>query len=94
MTGDFTSAVRMAVNHDGDSDTTGSLVGQLVGPALGEERFRRIGCEAWNYGKRLRRLLRTSRFLNWELDGLGTSPMRSGSAIQAGSLPSKKAPHT
>jgi ADP-ribosyl-[dinitrogen reductase] hydrolase len=28
---DFVTAVRMAVNHSGDSDTTGSLVGQLLG---------------------------------------------------------------
>lgn len=35
--GDFASAVRTAVNHGGDSDTTGSLVGQLMGAALGEE---------------------------------------------------------
>ena len=34
---DFATAVRMAVNHDGDSDTTGSLVGQLMGAALGED---------------------------------------------------------
>ena len=27
----------MAVNHDGDSDTAGSLVGQLMGTALGED---------------------------------------------------------
>ena len=35
-TSDFASAVCMAVNHDGDSDTTGSLAGQLTGAALGE----------------------------------------------------------
>lgn len=33
---DFDSAVRMAVNHDGDSDTTGALVGQLLGARDGE----------------------------------------------------------
>ena len=33
---DFSSGVRMAVNHDGDSDTTGSLVGQLLGAIHGE----------------------------------------------------------
>lgn len=33
---DFASGVRMAVNHDGDSDTTGSLVGQLLGAMYGE----------------------------------------------------------
>ena len=34
---DFGSAVLMAVNHDGDSDTTGSLVGQLWGASHGEQ---------------------------------------------------------
>ena len=33
---DFESAVCMAVNHDGDSDTTGALVGQLLGARDGE----------------------------------------------------------
>lgn len=32
---DFESAIIMAVNHDGDSDTTGSLVGHLLGATLG-----------------------------------------------------------
>lgn len=33
---DFVTGVRIAVNHDGDSDTTGSLVGQLLGVRDGE----------------------------------------------------------
>lgn len=37
MSDDFASGVRMAVNHDGDSDTTGSLVGQMLGAMHGEE---------------------------------------------------------
>lgn len=32
----FREGVLMAVNHDGDSDTTGSLVGQLLGAMQGE----------------------------------------------------------
>jgi ADP-ribosyl-[dinitrogen reductase] hydrolase len=32
----FVAGVRMSVNHDGDSDTTGSLVGQLLGAIYGE----------------------------------------------------------
>ena len=36
ITRDFATGVRMAVNHDGDSDTTGSLVGQLLGAMHGE----------------------------------------------------------
>lgn len=34
---DFEGAVRLAVNHSGDSDSTGSICGQLVGTALGVE---------------------------------------------------------
>jgi ADP-ribosylglycohydrolase len=35
--GDFESGVRLAVNHSGDSDSTGSLAGQLLGIVHGEE---------------------------------------------------------
>lgn len=34
---DFTNGVLAAVNHSGDSDTTGSMVGQLLGVCLGIE---------------------------------------------------------
>jgi len=34
---DFTDGVRLAVNHSGDSDSTGSIVGNILGAALGEE---------------------------------------------------------
>ena len=34
---DFESALRLAVNHGGDSDSTGSLTGNLLGAALGED---------------------------------------------------------
>jgi ADP-ribosylglycohydrolase len=34
---DFRSAVLLAVNHDGDSDSTGAICGNLVGAALGAE---------------------------------------------------------
>lgn len=33
----FEHGVRLAVNHSGDSDSTGSLVGQLLGTAWGQE---------------------------------------------------------
>ena len=36
ISNDFASGVRMAVNHNGDSDTTGSMVGQLLGATYGE----------------------------------------------------------
>lgn len=32
---DFASAVLLAVNHDGDSDSTGSITGQLLGAMWG-----------------------------------------------------------
>jgi len=32
---DFVSGVVLAVNHDGDSDSTGSICGNLLGTALG-----------------------------------------------------------
>ncbi|HTS97712.1 MAG TPA: ADP-ribosylglycohydrolase family protein [Streptosporangiaceae bacterium] len=35
--GDFRSAVLLAVNHDGDSDSTGAICGNLVGALLGAE---------------------------------------------------------
>lgn len=35
--GDFESGVRMAVNHDGDSDSTGSICGNLLGTIVGYE---------------------------------------------------------
>ena len=34
---DFASGVRLAVNHSGDSDSTGSIAGNLLGTALGVE---------------------------------------------------------
>ena len=34
---DFARGVRIAVNHSGDSDSTGSITGQLLGMALGED---------------------------------------------------------
>ena len=35
--GGFRSAVLLAVNHDGDSDSTGAVCGNLVGALLGAE---------------------------------------------------------
>lgn len=34
---DFAAGVRLAVNHSGDSDSTGSIAGQLLGAMLGED---------------------------------------------------------
>ena len=41
LTLDFETGVCMAVNHDGDSDTTGLLVGQLLGAQCGLENLPR-----------------------------------------------------
>ncbi|HVS13715.1 MAG TPA: ADP-ribosylglycohydrolase family protein, partial [Thermoanaerobaculia bacterium] len=35
--GDVAAALRLAVNHSGDSDSTGAICGNLLGAALGEE---------------------------------------------------------
>jgi ADP-ribosylglycohydrolase len=32
-------ALRLAVNHDGDSDSTGAITGNLIGISLGTERI-------------------------------------------------------
>ena len=34
---DFTRGVRLAVNHSGDSDSTGSITGNILGAILGKE---------------------------------------------------------
>ena len=34
--GDFARGVRLAVNHSGDSDSTGSIAGNILGALLGE----------------------------------------------------------
>jgi len=66
---DFESAVRMAVNHDGDSDTTGSLVGQVLGMILGEGAIP----DRWLRDLELRETIADvatdlAGFLRWELD--------------------------
>ena len=38
---DFSSCLAAAVNHDGDSDSTGAIAGNLLGARLGYERIRR-----------------------------------------------------
>jgi ADP-ribosylglycohydrolase len=68
-TRDFATAVRMAVNHDGDSDTTGSLVGQLLGARLGEAAIP----TRWLDDLELRETIETladdlASFLTWNLD--------------------------
>ena len=36
---DFQNAIRMAVNHDGDSDSTGAILGNIMGAHLGMEKL-------------------------------------------------------
>ncbi len=36
---DFASAIRMSVNHDGDSDSTGSITGNILGAVLGSHKI-------------------------------------------------------
>jgi ADP-ribosyl-[dinitrogen reductase] hydrolase len=37
--GDFARGVRLAVNHSGDSDSTGSITGNILGAYLGKEKI-------------------------------------------------------
>jgi ADP-ribosylglycohydrolase len=67
---DFDSATRMAVNHDGDSDTTGALVGQLLGARDGEG----VLPERWLRDLELRDQITAMAddlvaFPTWDLDG-------------------------
>jgi ADP-ribosyl-[dinitrogen reductase] hydrolase len=50
---DFRSGVVLAVNHDGDSDSTGSIAGQLLGALHGESAIP----EAWRSALELRSVI-------------------------------------
>lgn len=66
---DFSGAVRMAVNHDGDSDTTGSLVGQLMGAAHGEELLPAHWLANLESRETIAQIADDlSSFLSWDLD--------------------------
>jgi hypothetical protein len=67
---DFAAGVRMAVNHDGDSDTTGSLAGQLLGAKAGESTLP----AEWLQDLEMRGVITRmaddlSGFQSWDLDG-------------------------
>ena len=47
---DFKNALIAAVNHDGDSDSTGAITGNIMGAALGTEKIP----EQWGYRVELR----------------------------------------
>lgn len=53
---DFASGVLLAVNHSGDSDSTGSLTGNLLGTLLGEEALPRRWADGVEAVHLLRRL--------------------------------------
>lgn len=50
---DFRSGVELAVNHDGDSDSTGSMVGQILGTAEGTRAIP----DSWLNGLELRNVI-------------------------------------
>ncbi len=73
-TSDFASAVRMAVNHDGDSDTTGSLVGQLTGAMQGQDALPAHWLRDLELLETITEIAADlSTFLDWELDQYETS---------------------
>jgi ADP-ribosylglycohydrolase len=53
---DLPAAVRLAVNHSGDSDTTGSICGNIVGAAVGFSGIPSAFCEALELKREVRRL--------------------------------------
>ena len=46
MASDFATGVCLAVNHGGDSDSTGAIAGNLLGARLGEEAIPKAWREA------------------------------------------------
>ena len=45
--GDFDAALRAAVNHGGDSDSTGAVTGNIIGAHLGLSAYRKSIPAAW-----------------------------------------------
>ncbi|MEM9070745.1 MAG: ADP-ribosylglycohydrolase family protein, partial [Myxococcota bacterium] len=60
----FAEAVRLAANHSGDSDSTGSLAGQLVGAAQGVDAIDRRWMDPLDVIDALDRI--ASRFVDLE----------------------------
>ncbi len=74
---DFASGVRMAVNHDGDSDTTGSLTGQLLGAILGEHAIPKPWLEALEAREVIAQVANDlCEYRNWKLDDSGDDAER------------------
>jgi ADP-ribosylglycohydrolase len=64
----FEEGVIMAVNHSGDSDSTGSMAGQLLGVAMGEEAIP----ERWLRDLELRDVIRqvADDLYDWFVEGV------------------------
>ena len=74
---DFANGVRMAVNHDGDSDTTGSLTGQLLGAILGEHSIPEPWLDALDAREVIAQLANDlCEYRNWKLDDSGDDAER------------------
>jgi len=76
---DFSSGVILAVNHDGDSDSTGSITGNLLGAMLGESAIPRD----WLAGLECRELIQEVAddlfmFPDWQIGvyGVGSESER------------------
>ncbi|GIU92725.1 MAG: putative ADP-ribosylglycohydrolase [Acidimicrobiia bacterium] len=71
---DFAHGVCLAVNHSGDSDSTGSITGQILGTLLGVESIPR----PWLDGLEGRALIEqvAADFANTFVDGLPPDPTR------------------
>ncbi len=66
---DFANGVRLAVNHSGDSDTTGSLTGQLLGAIHGERAIPRPWLDALEARETIVQIADDlCEHRNWELD--------------------------
>jgi ADP-ribosylglycohydrolase len=53
---DFSAAVRLAVNHSGDSDSTGSICGNIAGTFIGAEGIPELLCHQLELRRDIRRL--------------------------------------
>lgn len=63
VSSDFESAIRLAVTHDGDSDSTGSMAGNIWGIMHGEQCLP----EAWLEVLEGREVIGRIRFVVWEI---------------------------
>ncbi|SDZ85871.1 ADP-ribosylglycohydrolase family protein [Microbulbifer marinus] len=72
---DFSQGVILAVNHDGDSDSTGSITGNLLGAMLGDSSIPRDWLAALECRDVIQELADDLfGFPDWEIGGYGVSP--------------------